>query len=88
MLPWEKLSGRLDVVVQPWLLISNRSGINLQLFTASSLKDINLPDETAVRLESDSCHIPAAGEVIIFSCFLPILKCSVSKPLRKRILAQ
>ncbi|VDK36164.1 unnamed protein product [Taenia asiatica] len=62
LLPWRKLSGRLDVVVQPWLLISNRSGISLQLFTASSLNDINLPDESAVKLDSDSCHIPAAGE--------------------------
>ncbi|KAL5965577.1 Vacuolar protein sorting-associated protein 13B, partial [Taenia solium] len=62
LLPWRKLSGRLDVVVQPWLLISNRSGISLQLFTASSLKDINLPDESAVKLDPDSCHIPAAGE--------------------------
>ncbi|VDM34355.1 unnamed protein product [Hydatigera taeniaeformis] len=62
LLPWRALSGHLDVVVQPWLLISNRSGICLQLCTASNLKDINLPDESAVRFDSSSCHIPAAGE--------------------------
>ncbi|KAL5110970.1 Vacuolar protein sorting-associated protein 13B [Taenia crassiceps] len=62
LLPWRKLSRHLDVVVKPWLLITNRSGICLQLSTASSLKGINLPDESAVRLDPDSCHIPAAGE--------------------------
>nr|CDS17621.1 vacuolar protein sorting associated protein 13B [Echinococcus granulosus] len=65
LLPWKTLSGRLDVVVQPWLLLSNCSGISLQLCTASSLKDINLPDESAIKFDTDSCHIPAAGERLL-----------------------
>ena len=64
LLPWETITSRLDIVLQPWLLITNRSGITLEVFTASSLEDINAPDDSAVSLDANSSLTPGAGEVI------------------------
>ena len=63
-LPWKTITGRFNVVLQPWLLLANRCGITLEVFTSSNLEDISFPDESAVSLETNSCLVPGAGEVL------------------------
>lgn len=61
--PLETASNQIDVFIQPWLLLSNHSGINLQIFTADSLEDINHPDDSGPDLNDGGSFIPATGEV-------------------------
>nr|CDS31286.1 vacuolar protein sorting associated protein 13B [Hymenolepis microstoma] len=63
--PLEKASNEIDILVQPWLLLSNHSGINLQIFTADNLEDINYPDGSGLDLSDGLSFIPGTGERLL-----------------------
>ncbi|KAM7537419.1 hypothetical protein Aperf_G00000067116 [Anoplocephala perfoliata] len=63
--PLETASNRIDVFVQPWLVLTNRSGISLQVFAADSLEGINYPGDSALKLDTGSSFIPGAGERLL-----------------------
>ncbi|KAM3186126.1 hypothetical protein ACTXT7_004958 [Hymenolepis weldensis] len=64
-LPLETASNQIDVFIQPWLLLSNHSGINLQIFTADCLEDINHPYDFGPDLNDGASFIPATGERLL-----------------------
>uniref|UniRef100_A0A5K3F779 VPS13_C domain-containing protein n=2 Tax=Mesocestoides corti TaxID=53468 RepID=A0A5K3F779_MESCO len=61
-LPWREKTGLLSVVVKPWLILSNRSGINLRLLTSASLELVGNPQKSSINFNTDSCFVPPAGE--------------------------